>query len=348
MSRLGWVGDRQRDADREAIVSGTLTGQRWAIGRTDVVQRPAGRPLGDVPARIPTMRPEPIRAGGGAVFIGDRDGNIDVYVDAKAAGDALEVIDVEDGEYPSAYRVDGAVLELLDDDGLAVADLTGGVDEQGLRSLISQYTLRRSTAPASSPPLDYAEAWLRAEWEFQRSRWPRWLRRRLGPASPPTREELAAPLGAPSPRLVRPWLLRGLVDEVLASLPEGAVSVVEGAVGGDATLHLVPRAAGAVDVMLSYGLTRVDVCVADSAPIEITAPENVNYGPPDRFWQDDVRDVVRAVSRGEALVALDAHGMADMVEIPGGRLGVTVHGRPRQPTSRPAAWDQPPPAEVAG
>lgn len=301
----------------------------------------------DVPASILAMRPEPIRAGGGAVFIGDRDGNVDVYVDAKAAGDAHEVIEVEDGEYPSAYRVDGAVLELLDDAGHVVVDLTGEVDEQGLRSLISQYAQRRPSAPAPAPPIDYAEAWLRAEWESGRSRWPRWLSRRMGPASPPTKQELTAPPGAPTPRLVRPWLLRGLVEQMLAPLPEGAVSVVEETVAGDATLHLVPHAAGAVDVMLRHSLTGVDVCVAGSAPIEITAPENVNYGPPDRFWQDDVRDVLNAVSRGEALVALDARGMADMVELPGGRLGVTVHGRPQQPTSRPAAWDEPPPAEVA-
>lgn len=280
-------------------------------------------------------------AGAGAVFIGDRDGTLDVYVDAVDAGEALELIDVQEGELPSAYRVDGAGLELLDDDGLVAVDLSGDVDEAGLQSLISGYAQQDLTAPQVSPPLDYAEAWMRAEWEFERSRWPRWLHRRLNPANPPTRGELAAPPGAPAPRLVRPWLLREVVQEVLAPLPEGAVAVVEETVGAYATVHLRARAAGAVDVLLRYRLTGVDV--AGSAPIEIAAPDNVNYAPPNRFWRDDVRDVLFAVSRGQVVVILDPTGVATRVDVPGGRLGVTVHGRPQQPTRRPSAWDGPPP-----
>lgn len=94
-----------------------------------------------------------------------------------------------------------------------------------------------------------------------------------------------------------------------------------------------------MDVLLLHGLTQVDVCIGGSAPIEIAAPENVNYGPPHRSWRDDVRDVLLAVSRGQAVVALDAAGIAHMVELPGGRLGVSVHGRAQWPSSLPAAWD---------
>ncbi|WP_339573597.1 hypothetical protein [Pseudokineococcus basanitobsidens] len=273
------------------------------------------------------------------MIVGDRDGGVDVYLDAARAGDAHEAGFVEDGEYTSVYRVDGAVLELLDDDGYVVVDLSGEVDEAGLRSLIRDYLRRRPIAPSTASPLDFAEAWLRADWDFQRSRRPRWLHRRMNPASPPTRGELVAPPGAPAPRLVRPWLLREVVAEVLARLPEGAVRVEEAAAGDRATFHLLPRAAGAVDVLLLHGLTRVDVCIAGSAPIEIAAPENVNYGPPHRFWRDDVHDVLIAVSQGEAVVALDAAGLAHMVELPGGRLGVSAQGRARWPASRPCAWD---------
>lgn len=278
------------------------------------------------------------RAGGGAVFVEDRDGRVEVYIDATRAGQALEVIDVEDGEYPSAYRVDGAVLELLDDDGLVVLDLSGEVDEAGLRSLIDGHAHQRVSPPAGSP-LDVAQAWLGQEWQSARSRWPRWLHRRLNPSRPPSREELAAPPGIAAPQLVRPWLLREVVEEALAFLPEGAVRIIEESAGADATLHLRPRAAGAVDVLVRQRrLSWVDVFVAGSAPIEITAPHNVNYAPPHRFWQDDVREILSAVARGQALVALNTTGAADMVELPGGRLGTFIHGTPHQPTTRPPAW----------
>jgi len=174
------------------------------------------------------MGDQATRAGAGAVLAADRDDGVDVYVDAVRAGDAHEVGIVEDGEYTSVYRVDGALLELLDDDGYIVVDLSGEVDEAGLRSLIRDYLQRHPIAPVTASPLDFAEAWLRADWEFERSRRPRWLHRRVNPASPPAREELVAPPGAPVPRLVRPWLLREVVDEVLARLPEGAVRVEEG------------------------------------------------------------------------------------------------------------------------
>lgn len=278
------------------------------------------------------------RAGGGAVFVGDRDGGLDVYVDAARAGQALEVIDVEDGEYPSAYRVDGAVLDLLDDDGLVVLDFSGEVDEAGLRALIDGHAHQRATPPAGSP-LDVAQVWLSQEWESARSRRPRWLHRRLNPSRPPSREELAAPPGIAAPRLVRPWLLREVVEEALAFLPQGAVHVVEETAGADTMLHLRPGAAGAVDVLVRQRrLSWVDVFVAGSAPIEITAPYNVNYAPPHRFWQDDVREVLSVVARGQALVALNPTGAADAVELPGGRLGAFIHGTPHQPTTRPPAW----------
>lgn len=283
------------------------------------------------------MGPQVSRADQGAVFVGDRDGNVEVYVDATRAGQALEVIDVEDGEYPSAYRVDGAVLELLDDGGLVVLDLSGEVDEPGLRSLIDGYVHARATPPAGSP-LDVAQAWLDQEWEQARSRWPRWLHRRLNPSHPPSRDELASPPGIAAPRLVRPWLLREVVEEVLASLPAGVVRAIEEMEGADAALHLRPRAAGAVDVLLRHRLSGVDVFVAGSAPIEITAPESINYALPHRFWQDDVREILYAVSRGQALVVLNSTGAADTVELPGGRLGVSVHGTPSGPATRPPAW----------
>jgi hypothetical protein len=65
-------------------------------------------------------------------------------------------------------------------------------------------------------------------------------------------------------------------------------------------LHIVPRAAGALDLRIdifdSYG--GVDVFVADGLPIELTAPININEDPP-RPFLDVIREVAKEVAAGE-------------------------------------------------
>ncbi len=90
---------------------------------------------------------------------------------------------------------------------------------------------------------------------------------------------------------------------------------------GRATLHLHPGAAGAVGVVLFHSLTGVDAVVGNSAAIEITAPCNVNYGRPERTWDEDVRNVLQAVSRGQVLLGEDDAGRLVMVDIPAGAWG---------------------------
>lgn len=107
---------------------------------------------------------------------------------------------------------------------------------------------------------------------------------------------------------------------------------------GRATLHLHPGAAGAVGVVLFHSLTGVDAVVGNSAAIEITAPCNVNYGRPERTWGEDVRDVLQAVSRGQVLLGEDDAGRLVMVDVPGGRLGVSIGHRDRLRTRHPATW----------
>ena len=78
--------------------------------------------------------------------------------------------------------------------------------------------------------------------------------------------------------------------------------------------------------------------IGDSAAIEITASYNVDYGPPERTWDEDVRDVLQAVSRGQVLLGEDDAGRLVMVDIPGGRLGVGIGHRDRLRTRHPATW----------
>ena len=276
--------------------------------------------------------------GGGAVFVATRDGDLEVYADAARAAGHMEVVDVEDGEYASAHRVDGAVLAILVQGKRVELVATGEVAEVGLHALIEDHARRPPSAPGGATPLDVAEAWLVWQWEHRWPRWPAWLDRRLHGSGPPGREELAAPPGGPGPGLVRPQRLREVVDEVIAALPPGAVSITEGTEHGQEILHLRPRAHGAVDVLLVHHLMGVDVVVADSSPIEITAPYNINCGPPELAWDEDVHEVLHATSRGQVLIGEDA-GRVVMVDVPGHRLGANTSLRGRVRTRRPAAWD---------
>lgn len=65
-------------------------------------------------------------------------------------------------------------------------------------------------------------------------------------------------------------------------------------------LHIVPRAAGALDLRIDIfdSLGGVDVFVADGLPIELTAPININEDPP-RPFLDVIREVTKEVAAGE-------------------------------------------------
>lgn len=130
---------------------------------------------------------------GGAIFVASRDGDLEVFADAASACAHMEAIDVEEGEYAAAFRVDGVVLALRTEGEEVVLVPTGEVDASALRALIADYARRTPSAPRGEAPLDVAEAWLTAAWH---QRWPRrpvWLDRWLHGSGPPIREELAAP-----------------------------------------------------------------------------------------------------------------------------------------------------------
>jgi hypothetical protein len=107
--------------------------------------------------------------------------------------------------------------------------------------------------------------------------------------------------------------IRSAIAEVLATLPADAVEVREsrrrvqsypGRPDLDLDclqLQIVPRAAGALDMTIDvfdqYG--GVNVFVGDEdAPIELTAPINMNEDPP-RPFLDVIREVTNDVSAGE-------------------------------------------------
>ena len=53
----------------------------------------------------------------GTIFVFDRDGEVMAFGSESEAAGCMEAIDVDDGEYDAAYRIDGTVLEILAPDG---------------------------------------------------------------------------------------------------------------------------------------------------------------------------------------------------------------------------------------
>jgi hypothetical protein len=130
-----------------------------------------------------------------------------------------------------------------------------------------------------------------------------WLRRK----SPPEALETEA--------------VRRVLQEAIADLPVGAVELERGDEEG--MYRLMPRSAGAYAVDVHDHLGGLDVFVADvGASIEIAAPVNINYGRPNRRWDEDVREVVTLVASGKAVVGRDASGLPLCLALEGSRLGV--------------------------
>jgi len=132
---------------------------------------------------------------GGAVFVLDRDGDLDVYADLSYAAGSMEFLCVEDGEYVAAYRVDGAVLAITSvrKEERVLLTLTGEVDVAALEALVDAAVRTAPPGTTAAPvvtPLDFAEAWFAREWDRRWVRWPRWLDRWMHGPGPWTRQQL--------------------------------------------------------------------------------------------------------------------------------------------------------------
>jgi hypothetical protein len=114
--------------------------------------------------------------------------------------------------------------------------------------------------------------------------------------------------------------VRRVLLDVVAALPAGAVSFERTENG---TYRLVPRTADAFPVLVDDYSDGLHVFVADvDAPIEIAAPLNINYGKPNRPWDEDLREVVLLVATGGALVGKAPGGRPLCLVLEGSRMGV--------------------------
>lgn len=115
-------------------------------------------------------------ATGAAVLVLTRDGETFALASARDAVRELEAVDVLDGEYVEALRVDGARLRFVVSRGAVVLEPTGERDPAALarvvRGAVADYDL---AAPASDAAA-VADELLRREAD---ARWPRrlWSRR---------------------------------------------------------------------------------------------------------------------------------------------------------------------------
>jgi hypothetical protein len=108
--------------------------------------------------------------------------------------------------------------------------------------------------------------------------------------------------------------------DAIAVLPAGAARLDRTENG---TYRLTPRTADAFPVVVDDYGDGLHVFVADvGAAIEIAAPLNINYGRPNRPWDEDLREVVSLVATGAAMVGRGATDDPVCLVLEGSRMGV--------------------------
>jgi len=120
-----------------------------------------------------------------AAFVFDNEGDLNVFPSLQVATGWLEAVDVDGGEYSAAFLDDGSVVELGTAGEEVVLTATATRDLLRLDRLLSQYQHRIGDPVTGGSARDFANDWLRAEWE---QRWPKrpvWLARRLHGKHPP-------------------------------------------------------------------------------------------------------------------------------------------------------------------
>jgi len=120
-----------------------------------------------------------------ALFVFDRENWCSVFRDEAEAAGQLEANDAEAGEYV-AFDQDGTVVE-ISADGLDVRlRRTDTRDLPQLRRRLARFLDERDIECAGDDVVDIGNAILRAEWEGQWPKRPRWLATRLHGDVPPT------------------------------------------------------------------------------------------------------------------------------------------------------------------
>ena len=114
-----------------------------------------------------------------AVFIFDNGGDLNLFSSLEAAAGWLEAVDVEADEYAAAFLHDGTLVKMGTSRERVVLTPTDTRDAQRLHQLLEEYQTRDGTLRHGGDALDYANEWLRVEWEQRWPKRPGWLARRV-------------------------------------------------------------------------------------------------------------------------------------------------------------------------
>ncbi|MGQ0845393.1 MAG: hypothetical protein ACT4QF_14800 [Sporichthyaceae bacterium] len=164
-----------RGADGRAVLAGAdpdgndVHFLAWGPGAREILEGVADLLAAHAPATL-EPRDQP-------VFVQDSGGDVLVFADLSAAEGDLEGVDVEDGEYPRLYAVDGHRVVVATDGQAVRLTVTDELDREGLVTMLREYQAR---VPMSSPadrPFAVANELL--AWE-SRLKWRRRIRFRRG------------------------------------------------------------------------------------------------------------------------------------------------------------------------
>jgi hypothetical protein len=119
----------------------------------------------------------------GGLLVFTRDGDLLVFPSQRQAAGYIEAIDVENGEYPAAFKPDGCRVQITTS-GDDVVFSAATADAEGLRGQLEIYLAR--PLRETDDPCEIANTWLRDEWAASWPRRPSWLHRVVHGAEPPT------------------------------------------------------------------------------------------------------------------------------------------------------------------
>jgi len=121
-----------------------------------------------------------METSGPATFVITRDGELLVFKSLNSAGDHVERIDVENGEYEAFFTVDGQRLmpTVAEDDTVALTP-TEDHDLHGLVRRLHELQSRNRFVSDPRDPRAVANELFRQEWAARWPRRPGWLDRRL-------------------------------------------------------------------------------------------------------------------------------------------------------------------------
>ena len=121
-----------------------------------------------------------------AVFVFDQGGDVMAFPSVEDAAGYMEAVDVEAGEYPALFALDGRIITATTRNHEVVLTVEDARDEAGLRQRLLEGRQRKRLTSLPDDLVAIANELLRQEWDNRWPKRPRWLVRRLHGEGPHT------------------------------------------------------------------------------------------------------------------------------------------------------------------